>query len=184
MHRAVDPGLPVWGLAMPLLYGGGHARAPMPSGSRRRRPASHCRHHRVFFYFQVAAAVPRACSWNCTRIMRFLPVTRYGSHRRTVRPQTLPRVHKLRHPDGCTPCGSDASQRCGPALPSYYHRNTQELAVQNISNSILSLWRSPKLYRDPIDSSQRSAAPQRFLRVFRRSDRPIPPANACGHAYL
>jgi hypothetical protein len=68
------------------------------------------------------------------------------------------------------------------ALSSYYHRNTQELAVQNISNSILSLWRSPKLYRDPIDSSQRSAAPQRFLRVFRRSDRPIPPANACGHA--
>ena len=42
--------------------------------------------------------------------------------------------------------------------------------MQNISNSIVSLWRSPKLYRDPIDSSQRSAAPQRFLRVFRRSD--------------
>ena len=68
------------------------------------------------------------------------------------------------------------------ALPSYDHRNTQELAVQNIPNSILSLWRSPKLYRDPIDSSQRSAASQRFLRVFRRSDRPIPPANACGLA--
>ena len=76
-----------------------------------------------------------------------------------------------------------ASGRAAPsALPSYDHRNTQELAVQNISNSILSLWRSPKLPRDPIDSSQRSAASQRFLRVFRRSDRPIPPANACGHA--
>ena len=82
-----------------------------------------------------------ACSWNCTRIMRFLPVTRHGSHRRTVRPQTLPRAHKLRHPDGCTPCGSDASQRCGPALPSYYHRKTQELAVHNTCKSILSLWR-------------------------------------------